>query len=286
MKNLSIDKDSVFVIDGTNLIHRNYYVFQNVRNKTGTHIGGLYGTIRSLRSYVNNFNPKQMIVSFDKGKETFRHRMYPDYKGTRKKTDLELKNQFAMLEKFCTLANLPFIEMDLYEADDLIGSFCCKSNSYGLKSYAVTGDKDIFQLIDKGIEVLYLSHSGPVVYSKDEFINEYGIQPSQFIDYKALIGDTSDNILGVPGIGKKTAEKLLSEYGNLDGIYRNTEKLKGKQREKIVENKDIAYLSKELATIKCNIDLDYDKYFVDYVNEGYDLESDKVVAFLDGLGIK
>lgn len=285
MKNLEVEKNSVFVIDGTNLIHRNYYVFQNVKNKNGIHTGGLYGTVRSLRSYVDNFKPKQMIICFDKGKETFRHQLYPDYKGTRKKTDRELKNQFALFEEFCRLVNLPFIEMDLYEADDLIGSLCCNSKEYGLKSYAVTGDKDIFQLIDNEIEVLYLSHKGPVIYGKEEFVSEYGIQPSQFIDYKALVGDASDNIPGVPGVGKKTAEKLLKSYGSLDEIYNNVDKLKGKQKERILENKNNAYLSKKLSIIECDIDLDYDRYFIGYVSEGYNLENSKVTTYLNSLGL-
>ena len=284
MKNLEVEKNSVFVIDGTNLIHRNYYVFQNVKNKNGIHTGGLYGTVRSLRSYVDNFKPKQMIICFDKGKETFRHQLYPDYKGTRKKTDRELKNQFALFEEFCRLVNLPFIEMDLYEADDLIGSLCCNSKEYGLKSYAVTGDKDIFQLIDNEIEVLYLSHKGPVIYGEEEFVSEYGIQPSQFTDYKALVGDIYENIQGVPGVGKKTAEKLLKSYGSLDEIYNNVDKLKGKQKERILENKNNAYLSRKLSIIKCDIDLDYDRYFIDYVNEGYNLENSKVTTFLNSLG--
>ena len=122
MKNLDIEKNSIFVVDGTNLIHRNYFVFQNKINKDGINIGGLYGTIRSLQSYVNNFNPKQIFICFDKGKNTFRHILYPEYKGTRKKTDEELKNQFSLFEEFCKLANLPFIEMDLYE----IGRASCR----------------------------------------------------------------------------------------------------------------------------------------------------------------
>lgn len=285
MKNLEIEKDSLFVIDGTNLIHRNYYVFQNMKNKDGFYIGGLYGTIRSLKNYVDNFSPKQMFICFDKGKNTFRHQMYPDYKGTRKKTDKELKNQFALFEKFCKLANLPFVEMDLYEADDLVASLCCNSNKYGFKSYAVTGDKDIFQLIDKGIDILYLSHKGPIIYGKNEFIEEFKIQPSQYIDYKALVGDSSNNVPGVPGVGHKTAQKLLIKYNSLDGIYNNVGKLKGKQKEKIIENKKNAYLYKKLSTLKYNINLNYDKYFVDYIKKGYNLKNDKAMTFLNDLDI-
>lgn len=285
MKNLDIEKGSIFVVDGTNLIHRNYFVFQNKINKDGINIGGLYGTIRSLQSYVNNFNPKQIFICFDKGKNTFRHILYPEYKGTRKKTDEELKNQFSLFEEFCKLANLPFIEMDLYEADDLVSSLCCNSNKYGFKSYAVTGDKDIFQLIDKGIDILYLSNKGPIIYGENEFIEEFELQPNQYIDYKALVGDNSNNVPGVPGIGKKTAQKLLTKYDSLDEIYDNTDNLKGKQKERIIENKDNAYLYKKLSTIKCDIDLDYDRYFIGYVSEGYNLENSKVTIYLNSLGL-
>ncbi len=190
-----------------------------------------------------------------------------------------------MLKEYCKLVNMPFIEMDMYEADDIIGSLCCNSDKYNLNSYAVTGDKDILQLIHKGIDILHLSNNGPVSYGANELWNEYSISPDQFIDYKALVGDPSDNIPGVPGIGKKTAAKLLRLYGSLDGIYENIEELKGKQKENVVENKDNAYLFKEILTIKCNMDLDYDDYFGRYVEEGFDLNNVKVQEFLKALEI-
>lgn len=192
-----------------------------------------------------------------------------------------------MLRRYCELVNMPFIEMDKYEADDIIGSLCCNAGNYNLNAYAVTGDKDILQLIDKEIDILYLSNKeGPIIYNKDDFINEFKIHPNQYLDYKALVGDPSDNIPGVPGVGKVTAAKLLGLYHTLDGIYENTDKLKGKQKERIIENKDMAYLSRELSKIKCDMELDYDDYFGKYIEEGFNLTNDKVQEFLMELEIR
>lgn len=287
MRNSKIKDDNILVVDGTNLIYRNYFVHTYRNTKSGLHTGGIYGTIRSLHSYIKNFNPKQVFICFDKSNITFRNDIYPEYKGTRKKTEIELKNQFPMLKKYCELVNMPFIEIDMFEADDIIGSLCCNAKRYNLNPYAVTGDKDILQLINKGIDILYLSNKeGPVIYDKDDFIKEFNINPSQFLDYKALVGDQSDNIPGVPGVGKVTAAKLLGLYQTLDGIYENVDDLKGKQKERINENKDMAYLSKELSKIKCDLELDYDNYFRKYIEEGFDLTNDKVNEFLTELEIK
>lgn len=190
-----------------------------------------------------------------------------------------------MLKEFCKLVNMPFIEMDMYEADDIIGSLSCNAKDYNLNPYAVTGDKDIYQLIHKGIDILYLSNNGPVIYGEKEFESEYKIKANQFIDYKALVGDPSDNIPGVPGVGKKTAAKLLGIYDTLDGIYENVEDLKGKQRENIIKNKDIAYLSKKLSKIECNMELDYDKYFKEFIDYGFDLNNNKARRYLESLEI-
>lgn len=286
MINSKIKENTILVIDGTNLIYRNYFVHSYRKTEAGIHTGGLYGTIRSLRSYINNFNPKQVFICFDKSNYTFRNEMYPEYKANRKKTDIELKNQFPMLREYCKLVNIPFIEMDLYEADDIIGSLCCNANKYNLHPYAVSGDKDLLQLITKGIDIIHLSNKGPIVYGENEFTQEYNIHPNQFIDHKALVGDTSDNIPGVPGIGKKTSAKLLGIYGSLKGIYENIDELKGKQKQMLIENKDQAYLSQELSIIKCDMDLDYDDYFIRCLEEGFDLDNKLVKEFLKELEIE
>ena len=285
MKETKLKDNNILVVDGTNLIFRNYFVHSYRETKAGINTGGLYGTIRSLKSYINNFQPKQVFICFDKSEYTFRSKMYPEYKGGRKKTDIELKNQFPMLKEYCRLTNMPFIEMDMYEADDLIGSLCCNAGGYGLNPYAVTGDRDILQLIEKGIDVLYLSNNGPIVFDEDMFIEEYKIRADQFGDYKAMVGDPSDNIPGIPGVGKKTAAKLLDLYDDLDGIYRNIDELKGKQKENILENKDKVYLFKEILDIKCDMDLDYELYFKDYIEDGFDLSNDVALKYLESLEI-
>ncbi len=286
MKVTKLKRNNILVVDGTNLIFRNYFVHSYRNTKSGINTGGLYGTLRSLKSYINNFKPEQVFICFDKSNYTFRNEIYPEYKAGRKKTDVELKDQFPMLKKYCELVNIPFIERDMYEADDLIASLSCNAYNYNLNPYAVSGDRDILQLIDKGIDVLYLSNKGPIVYSEDSFTLEYKIRPSQFGDYKALVGDPSDNIPGIPGIGKKTAEKLLGLYEDLDGIYSNIDDFKGKQREKIVENKENVYMFKEILKIKSDMDLNYDLYFKEYIEEGFDLEKREAKEYLKTLEIE
>lgn len=265
--------NKILVIDGTNLIHRNYYVFKNMINKKGINIGALYGTIRSLKKYIYMFNPKQIFICFDKGRKTFRHKFYPEYKRGRKETDIDLKNQFGLFEEFCNLANIPFVKKDLYEADDLVGSLSYNSVKYNLIPYAISGDKDIFQLLDKDINIYYLSSKGNRIYEKQDFIKEFRIKPSQYVDYKAVVGDTSNGIPGIRGIGKKTAEKLFNSYENLNDIYKNIESLNKKQKEKILEDKEDVFLYQKIIPIKYNIELDYDKYFIEKIKEGFDLHS-------------
>lgn len=286
MKSFEPKDNVILLVDGTNLIYRNYFVHSYRKTKSGIHTGGLYGTIRSLQSYINTFNPKQVYICFDKSEYTFRSKMYPDYKMNRVDTDIELLNQFSMLREYCNLVNLPFIEIDLFEADDIIGSLSSHAKNYNLHPYVVSGDKDLLQLIHKGIDVMYLSNKGPIIYNENQFEEEYNIKIQQFIDYKALVGDPSDNIPGIPGIGKKTAAKLLVLYNTLEGIYENIDDLKGKQKQAIIDNKENVFLFKQLLTIDCNMDLDYDDYFGRYINEGFNLANDLGNAFLKGLEIK
>lgn len=275
----------VLVVDGTNLIFRNYFSHSYRKTKSGIHTGGLYGTIRSLQSYIELFSPKQIYITFDKSEYTFRSKMYPDYKMHRPEIDIELINQFAMLREYCQLVNIPFIEIDLYEADDIIGSLSCNTINYNLHPLVVSGDKDLLQLMEKGIDVVFLSNLGPIYYSEDRFVEEYNISLSQFIDYKALVGDPSDNIPGIPGVGKKTAAKLLQRYNNLEGIYENIDDLRGKQKQSVLDHRDNVFLFRELLTIRCDMDLDYDNYFGRYIDEGFNLKNDQVVEFLQELEI-
>lgn len=283
MRKLKEKDNIVLIVDGTNLIHRNYYGHFYRRTNSGIHTGGIYGTIRSLERYVNNYNPKQVYICFDKSEYTFRSKIYPDYKMNRKEIDKELLDQFLMLKEYCKIVNFPFIEIDLYEADDIIGSLACNAKDYNLHPFVVSGDKDLLQLLHRGIDILYLSNKGIIRYSKEQFIKEYDIKLEQFGDYKALVGDPSDNIPGIPGVGKKTAAKLLNNYGTLEGIYENIDHLKGKQKETILANKDNVYLFREILSIDCNMDLDYEDYFGKHIGEGYNLDNSFLKEFLESL---
>ena len=286
MKTFEAKDNVILVVDGTNLIYRNYFVHSYRKTESGIHTGGLYGTIRSIQSYINVFNPKQVYICFDKSEYTFRSQMYPDYKMNRVETDKELLNQFSMLREYCNLVNFPFIEIDLFEADDIIGSLACNSKSYNLHPYVVSGDRDLLQLIHKGVDVMYLSNKGPIIYSENKFEEEYNIKIQQYIDYKALVGDPSDNIPGIPGIGKVTASKLLGKYNTLDGIYENINDLKGKQKQAILDNKENVYLFKEILAINCSMELDYENYFGKYIDQGFNLDNVIVKEFLYNLDIK
>jgi len=287
MSNLEIKENAVFVIDGTNLMHRHFYAKPDLTSSDGTPTGAIYGTIKMLKRYAKDFKPQQMYVCFDKHKKCFRNRIYPEYKGNRKPTDERLKKQFSLFQEFCSLANIPFVEIDGYEADDLIGSLSIKAKEYGFCPYVVSGDKDLYQLINKNIEIIYLSNKGPILFNADKFSEQYdGLKPEQFLDFKALQGDGGDNIPGVPGIGEKTAIKLLKSFGSLDGIYDNLGQLKGKQKENLESSKDIAYRARELATIKCDIDMDYNDFFENSIEESYDFENSEVHNFLNRLDIK
>ena len=287
MANLQVKEDAVFVIDGTNLMHRHFYAKPDLTSSDGTPTGAIYGTIKMLKGYAKKFNPRQMYICFDKHRKSFRNNIYSEYKENRKPTDERLKKQFILFQEFCFLSNIPFVEVEDYEADDLIGSLSVKAKEYGFFPYAVSGDRDLYQLIAKKIEIIYLSNKGPVLLDVDKFIEQYdGLKPEQFLDFKALQGDSGDNIPGVPGIGEKTAIKLLKSFGSLDGIYDNISQLKGKQKENLESSKDIAYRARKLVTIKCDINLNYNDFFENNIEEGYNFENEGVQKFLQKLDIK
>lgn len=284
---LSIKENSVFMIDGTNLMHRHFYVNKDLATSDGIPTGAVYGTIKTLMNFAKNYRPLQMFICLDLHRKNFRNDLYAEYKNNRKPTDPRLKEQFPLLEEFCQAAGLPCIKKEDFEADDLIGSLCFHASDYNFYPYAVSGDKDLFQLLAKNIEVIYVSNKGPVLFNEQKLTEKYdGLKPEQFLDLKALQGDASDNIPGVPGIGEKTAIKLLKSYGSLDSIYQHLSELKGKQKENLENFKDQAYLSKELATIQCDMDLDYNQYFEMEMEEGYQFDSADAKEFFRRLEMK
>lgn len=262
MKDLVSNMEKIVLIDGNNLLFRSYYATAYtgniMRNSKGFPTNAIYGFINMLNKIVNEEKPNYVMVAFDKGK-TFRHEEYSDYKGGRNATPDELKLQFPVAKKVVESLGMTYLEIDNYEADDIIGTFVQAAEKDLLfNSTIVSSDKDLLQLISDDCEVKLLKQVGNIRMTKEEFINTYGIEPIRMIDLKALMGDLSDNIPGVKGIGEKTALTLLKEYKTLDGIYENIDNIKGKLKEKLENGKEDAYKSKHLVTIVKNVPIDTD----------------------------
>lgn len=245
--------EKVVLVDGNNLLFRSYYATAYtgniMRNKDGFPTNGLYGFVNMINKIVAEEKPKYMMVAFDIGK-TFRHEKYEDYKGGRRETPDDLKVQFPIAKKILTAMGIKYLECNGYEADDIIGtisSWCDKDPEY--EALIVSSDKDLLQLISEETVVKLLKTKDYIMMNKDTFVQTYGFEPIKMIDLKALMGDASDNIPGVKGIGEKTAIKLLNQYGSLDGIYENIDNIKGATYEKLVNGKNDAYYSKDLVTI-------------------------------------
>lgn len=245
--------EKVVLVDGNNLLFRSYYATAYtgniMRNRDGFPTNGLYGFVNMINKIVAEENPKYMMVAFDIGK-TFRHEKYKDYKGGRRETPEDLKVQFPIAKKILTAMGIKYLECEGYEADDIIGtisSWCDKDPEY--EALIVSSDKDLLQLISDETVVKLLKPKDYIMMDKATFIQTYGFEPIKMIDLKALMGDASDNIPGVKGIGEKTAIKLLTQYGSLDGIYENIDNIKGSTHEKLVTGNEDAYYSKELITI-------------------------------------
>ena len=283
----------VVLIDGNNLLFRSYYATAyngNVmRNSKGFPTNALFGLTNMLNKIVQEEKPEYVVVAFDKGK-TFRHEKYDDYKGGRNKTPDELIQQFPLAKNIVEALGMTYIDADNYEADDIIGTFvkaCEKDKDFD--ATIISSDKDLLQLINDETDVKLLKQTGFIRMDKNEFIRTYGIEPVRMVDLKALMGDSSDNIPGVKGIGEKTALKLLTEYKTLDGVYENIDKISNKLAEKLTIDKDKAYMSYFLATIYKEVPIDTDfnkiKYrgidtlkYLDLLNE---LEFYSIIRKLD-----
>ena len=250
----------IIMIDGNNLMFRSYYAtayngnFMN--NSKGFPTNALFGFVNMIHKIINEENPEYVIVAFDKGK-TFRHQEYEDYKGGRVETPDELKKQFPIAKDLLTAMGIKYYEIDNYEADDIIGTFAkfCDDDKDFIGTI-VSSDKDLLQLISKDVDIKLLKQKDYIRYNEKTFEEAYGIKPINVIDLKALMGDSSDNIPGVKGVGEKTALKLLHEYKTLDGIYQNVDNIKGKLGEKIKNDKENAYKSYHLATIVKNVPME------------------------------
>lgn len=250
----------IVLVDGNNLLFRSYYATAYtgniMRNKEGFPTNGLYGFVNMINKIIAEEKPEYMMVAFDIGK-TFRHEKYDEYKGGRKETPEDLKVQFPVAKKILTAMGIKYLECTGYEADDIIGTislWCEKDPEY--EALIVSSDKDLLQLISGETTVKLLKTKDYIMMDKKTFIETYGFEPIKMIDLKALMGDASDNIPGVKGIGEKGAIKLLCEYGSLDAIYENIDKISGATKIKLEDGRKDAYYSKELVTIYREVPLE------------------------------
>ena len=251
----------VILVDGNNLLFRSYfataYTGNTMRNSKGFPTNGLYGLVNMLNKIIREEKPEYMLVAFDKGK-TFRHEKYLDYKGGRNETPDDLKKQFSVAKKIVPLMGIKCFEIDNYEADDIIGTYSKMALiDPEFETTIVSSDKDLLQLINEETEVKLLKQKDYIRMNEETFIDTYGIKPIRMIDLKGLMGDASDNIPGVKGIGEKTALKLLQEYDSLENVYDNIDNIKGATKQKLIDGKESAFMSKDIATIYNEVPVTY-----------------------------
>lgn len=251
--------EKIILVDGNNLLFRSYYATAYngnfMKNSKGFPTNALFGFSNMINKIILEEKPTYILVAFDKGK-TFRHEKYSEYKAGRIEMPDELRLQFPIAKKLLELMGIKYYEIENYEADDIIGTFSkfCDNTKY--IGTIISSDKDLLQLITDSVDIKLLKSKDYIRYNPESFYEEYKIKPINIIDLKSLMGDSSDNIKGVKGIGEKTALKLLQEYKTLNGIYENIDKISGKTKEKLIDGKNDAYISYELATIVTNVPIE------------------------------
>lgn len=246
----------LLILDGNSVVNRAFYGVSLLSTRDGLYTNAIYGFLNILLKYTQTENPDYTVVAFDLKAPTFRHKKYDGYKANRKGMPEELHVQMPVLKEVLAAMNIACISLEGYEADDLIGTVAKKCEAEHVECLIVTGDRDSLQLAGENVSISIPSTKFGVTSTElmtpDKIKEKYGITPEQIIDLKSLMGDSSDNIPGVPGVGEKTAVKLLNEYGTLDGVYENTENIKGALKTKLENGKETAYLSYFLATIDTN----------------------------------
>ncbi|MFC2034130.1 DNA polymerase I [Chloroflexota bacterium] len=272
-------KPLLVLFDGNAIIHRAFHALPPLTvRKTGETVGAVFGFAQILIKVINDLKPTHYAIAFDKAAPTFRHKMFDQYKAHRPKTPDELVNQFGRVRQLVEAFNIPIFELDEYEADDVLGTLSSQASKQDVDTIIVTGDTDAMQLVSPKVKVLYPkpkgSFSDTILYDEDAVSQRYGFNPEQVADFKALKGDPSDNIPGVPGIGEKTATKLIQQFGSIDQIYDHIDEVTpAKVQDKLKNNEAIARQSKELATIvtQTPVTLDMDSCKISHY------EHDKVI---------
>ena len=247
----------LLLIDGNSIINRAYFAIQPLNDVEGRNVNAVYGFANILFKAIKDYSPDKLVVAFDLRGHNFRKDLYPEYKANRKGMPDDLAAQMPILHQLLSLMNVTVVEKAGVEADDIIGTL---SRSHDGQSFILSGDRDMFQLVSDRVTVLFTKRGVTDVESvtPTTLKENYGLTPSQVVEYKALRGDTSDNIPGVKGIGEKTAMSLLQKCGDIDELYRNLDSEKGALHEKLAQDKDMAFVSRQLARIVTDADVDCD----------------------------
>ncbi|HHD2752513.1 TPA: DNA polymerase I [Clostridium perfringens] len=276
----------LLILDGNSLLNRAFYAVPLLSNSEGTHTNAIYGFTNMLFKMRDDIKPDYIVCTFDKKAPTFRHLEYEDYKAGRKKMPPELAEQFPIVKEMLKLFSITTYELDGFEADDIIGSLAKFAENEGIEVYVMTGDKDALQLASKNINVCITKKgvSETEVYNYDRMVEEFGVTPTQFIDVKGLMGDKSDNIPGVPGVGEKTAFKLIKEYGSVESVLENIDNISGKKlKENLTEYSEQAIFSKKLATIMTDVPIEFN---LDEIKSKEDYNKDELKALFTKLQMK
>ena len=254
-----INMKKLILIDGNSLLFRAYFAMRPMVTSQGIHTQGLFAFINMLNKIISDYQPDYMAVAFDMKEKTFRHEQYDAYKAGRQQTPIELLSEIPWLHRILEAMNIAVLEKPRYEADDIIGTLSVKASDEGLQTLIISGDKDELQLVGPTVNVLINKRgmSEFDLYDEDAMMERYSLTPKQFIDLKGLMGDKSDNIPGVPGIGEKKGIALLTEYGSLEHVLEHADEIKGKMGENIRANADSARMSKWLATINTEAPVDF-----------------------------
>ena len=277
------------IFDGNAIMYRAFFAIPPLTLKDGVQINALYGLVSMLINIVENLKPTHIIFCFDEKERTFRQDLLPTYQSQRPETPSELIPQFKMAREFLTSVNIPVYSKSGFEADDVIGTIASQykvhSTEY-LETIIVTGDRDILQLVNDEKNIKLFMPIGGLsngkIFTEKETLERMGVMPNQIPDYKALVGDPSDNYFGISGIGPKIATNLLTKYTTLDNIYEHRNSLPDKLKDKLIKNKKSAYLSYKLATIVCDVPIKID---IESSND-WNLVSENVLKLFEQYGFK
>lgn len=282
-------KVKIVIFDGNAIMYRAFHALPPLTTKDKEPINAVYGLISMLINIVENLKPTNIIFCFDEKEKTFRNDLLPTYQSQRPDTPSDLIPQFQKARDFLKSVNIPVYSKSGFEADDVIGTLATKityKKDLADEVIVVTGDRDILQLVDDSKNIKLFMPIGGLsngkIFEEKETVERLGVKPNQIPDYKALVGDASDNYFGIAGIGPKTANTLLEKYKSLDGIYEHIDEIQDKLKEKLINGKESAYLSYKLATIVRDVPLD----FRVEDSKGWDLISEKVLKLFSDYGFK